>query len=383
MKTQVAIIGAGPAGLLLGHLLYEAGIDTVILENRNESFLRANWKGGLLETDIAQFLIKNGVGERLQGEGIRIKGVHFHVNGNHQQITFKDKLPILYNQHDIVGDLIDKRKAAQLPIIFEGKAQRYEELDTSNPRIHYTLDAALHTLDCEFIIGCDGYGGISRRVIPISTRKEVKEELPYAWLDWLVDAPASIQEPIYAWHPEGFALQIPTSDGKTNFHLQVKRGTEKDDLPPVVEIWQQLETRLNTKINQGTIVKQKLDYMRQFHTNNWQYGRLYIAGDAAHVVERTGSKGINMAFADAIYLGEAIISFYKNEDQQALTNYTNRVLVRTLKVKEFTSWFTALLHINMEEPVKEKESQAQKILATLMDKASIDQLIKYHIGLPL
>ena len=383
MQTQVAIIGAGPAGLLLGHLLQQAGIDTVILENRNENFLQANWRGGMIEPAIAQILIDNGVGEQLQKEGIQVAGIHFHYNGQKQRVVLGEQHPIIYNQHDIIGDLINVRKKSQQPIIFEGKGQRYEGLDTSNPKIHYTLDAALYQLDCEFVIGCDGFRGISRRVIPASTRKETQEELPYAWLDWLVDAPAIIKEPIYAYHSNGFALQMPTSDGKTQLHLQIKRGTEKDDLPSETELWQQLEIRLNTELNRGKIIQQKLDYMRHFHTQNWQHGRLFIAGDAAHVVERTGSKGLNMAFADAIYLAEALIAFYKNRDRTGLDNYTSRALIRTLEVKKFTAWFTKLMHVNLEESKVEKEPQFREINNLFKNKIAIENLVKNLIGLPL
>ncbi len=383
MQTQVAIIGAGPAGLLLGHLLQQAGIDTIILENRNEKYLRANWRSGMIEPAIAQFLIDNGVGEQLQKKGIKVGEIHFHYNGQKKSIAFGDKNPIIYNQHDLIGDLIDIRKKSQQPIIFEGKGQRYEGLDTPNPRIHYTLDAALYQLDCEFVIGCDGFRGISRRVIPVNTRKEIKEELPYAWLDWLVDASATIKEPIYAYHPNGFALQMPTSDGKTRLHLQIKRGTEKDDLPSESALWQQLETRLDTKLNRGKVIQQKLDYMRHFHTENWRHGRLFIAGDAAHVVERTGSKGLNMALADAIYLAEALITFYKKEDKFGLNNYTHRALTRTLEVKKFTAWFTKLMHVNLEESFVEKELQFQELSNLFEDKAAVENLVQNLMGLSL
>ncbi|MFK7982667.1 MAG: 4-hydroxybenzoate 3-monooxygenase [Saprospiraceae bacterium] len=383
MQTQVAIIGAGPAGLLLGHLLQQAGIDTVILENRNETFLRANWRGGMIEPAIAQILIDNGVGEQLQKEGIKVEGIQFHYNGEKQRIVFGDKHPIIYNQHDLIEDLIDIRRTLQQSTIFEGKGQRYEGLDTPNPRIHYTLNAALYQLDCEFVIGCDGFRGISRRVIPASTRKEIQEELPYAWLDWLVDAPPRVKAPIYGYHADGFALQMPTSDGKTRLHLQIKRGTEKEDLPSEGELWQQFEIRLNTKLNRGKVIQQKLDYMRHFHTQNWQNGRLFIAGDAAHVVERTGSKGLNMAFADAIYLASALIDFYKKGDRTSLDNYTNLALTRTLEVKKFTAWFTKLMHVNLAASSVEKVAQFQEISNLFKDKAAVENLVQNLIGLPL
>ena len=387
MKTQVAIIGAGPAGLLIGHLLGQQGIETVILENRNERFLRANWRGGLLEPAIAQFLMANGVGERLQKEGLEVSGIRFHINGKKQRLDLSKststKRPVIYNQHDLVGDLIDLRKANKQPIIFEGKGQRYEGLATPSPRIHYTLNAALFTLDCEFVIGCDGFRGISRRVIPTASRKEIKEELPYAWLDWLVDIPPTVNEPIYACHPNGFALQMPTSDGKTRLHLQIERGTEVDDLPTESALWQQLETRLNIPLNKGEIIQQKLDYMRHFYTHNWQQDRLFLAGDAAHVVERTGSKGLNMAFADAIYLAEALIDFYKKADSSGLDNYTNRALTRTLKVKGLTAWFTKLIHLLPAQTQVEKEQQFRALSRQLNNQVAESKLLQHFIGVPL
>ncbi|MFK7946929.1 MAG: FAD-dependent monooxygenase [Saprospiraceae bacterium] len=382
MQTQIAIIGAGPTGLLLGHLLQQAGIDTVILENRNEHFLRANWRGGMIESAIAQVLIKNGIGEQLQKKGIEVSRIYFHYDNQKTHLDFTDKKPIIYNQHELIGDLIDKRKTLQQPIIFEGKGQRYEGLNTANPKIHYTLNAALYQLDCEFVIGCDGFRGISRRVIPASTRKEIKEELPYAWLDWLVDVPAKIQAPIFAYHPNGFAAQMPTSDGKTLLHLQIKRGTEKDDLPNDAELWQELEKRLNTPLNRGKTLRKTLDYMRHFHSQNWQHERLFIAGDAAHVVERTGYKGLNMAFADAIYLAKALIYFYKKGDKSKLNNYTNQALGRTLEIKKFTTSLTQLLHTIPEASTLEKEAQSQEITELFEDKVAVENLVQNWIGLP-
>lgn len=386
MKTQVAIIGAGPAGLLLGHLLYRAGIDTIILENRNEPFLRRNFKGGMIEAAIAEFLINNGVGERLQKEGIKVEVINFQTNGQMYPLVLESKAgkyPILYNQHDIIGDLIDQRKANGQPLIFEGKGQRYEGLQTPTTTIHYTLNAALHRLTCEFVIGCDGFTGISRQVIPRNIRKEVSVDLPYAWLDLLIDAEPTSNQPIYAYHSAGFAMQTPTSDGKTRFHLQIERGTEVDDLPSMDELWNQLEIRLNIIPNRGKVLQRKLDYMRHYHTQIWQHEHLYIAGDAAHFVERTGSKGLNMAFADAIYLAEALIQFYKKGAKKPLNNYSQRCLERTLKIKEFTHWFTKLLHPLPSQSKVEKAQQAQSILAQLEHKTAKHKLINQLVGLPL
>jgi len=316
---KVVIIGAGPAGLLLARMLANHNIDCVILENRNESFLRKNNRGGFLEHDIIQLLQKELTNNQIQEIGRVIKEIHFQLIG--KKITLplgkaSQKQAIIYDQKNIVADLLESLKADKVPIIWEAKGQRYEGLTEDEVKIIYTLNGHIHSMTGDYVVGCDGFRGISRRSIPNKLRQEIKEELPYAWLEWLVEKTPSEDAPIIAFHSNGFAMQMPNANSQTRFYMQVKRGTEMDDLPSMEEIWADMETRLEVTLNRGSMENLKLDYMRFFRTDKMQHGRLFIAGDAAHQVPRFGSKGLNMAFADAARLAKGFIAFYKKNNSK-------------------------------------------------------------------
>ncbi len=377
---QVVIIGAGPAGLLLARMLANQNIDCVILENRNESFLRKNNRGGLLEHEIIQLLQKEIPTNQILEKSKVINQIRFQIDGEKIVLPLDqsaEKQAIIYDQKNIVADLLESLKADRMPIIWEAKGQRYEGLTEDKVKIIYTLNGQIHSMTGDYVVGCDGFRGISRRSIPNKLRQEIKEELPYAWLEWLVEKTPSEAAPIIAFHPNGFAMQMPNANGQTRFYMQVKRGTEMDDLPSMEEIWDDMENRLAIAINRGSMENLKLDYMRFFRTDKLQYGRLFIAGDAAHQVPRFGSKGMNMAFGDAAKLAKGFIEFYKNNNPVLIENYSQNCIQANSPKMEKTRRFNQLFHKEESRDYKEK---VQEIHQLLTKKLSKNELIQYLIG---
>lgn len=378
---QVVIIGAGPAGLLLARMLANQQIDCVILENRNEAFLKHNNRGGFLEQEVAQLLQRENINNQIQEKGKAIHEIHFHLNGEKLKLSLEEetaqKAPIIYDQKNVVMDLMESLKADNVPIIFEAKGQRYEGLTADIVKIVYTLDGQLYSLTADYVAGCDGFRGISRRSIPKKIRQEVQEELPYAWLEWLVNKRPTISSPIIAFHPNGFAMQTSNANRQTRFYMQVERGTEMDDLPPVEEIWTDLETRLGTTVNLGAMEHQKLDYMRYHTCEPMQHGRLFIAGDAAHQAPRLGSKGINLALKDAAKLAIGFIEFYKNSHSTLLDNYSQSCFKENSPVIEMAKHFNQLFH--KEERI-DYTQKLQRIHQLLTDDTQKQLLRQYLIG---
>ncbi len=381
MHKQIVIIGAGPSGLLLARMLSNRGMDCLILENRNEAFLSKLNRGGFLEGKIVSTLLKEKASQRLAAKGIPLTQINFQINGEHIPLSLKanssKKQAVIYDQKNLVFDLIESLKVDDIPIIFEAKGQRYEGLESDKVKIVYTLDGQLHDITCDYVVGCDGFRGISRRSIPRAQRTEAKEELDFAWLEWIVEGEPESKVPIIAFQKDGFAMQTINVNNQTRYYFQIERGTEVDDLPPQEEIWDELEKRLGVKTSRGEMFNKKLDYMRFFFSNLMQHGRLFIAGDAAHQVPRLGSKGINMALADAINLAEAFDAFYNLNEKIFLDSYSSLCLGENLIKLEYTVYLNQIFHKSKTHAF---EAQVKEIKDLLTQENKKQKLIEFLVG---
>lgn len=386
MKTQVGIIGAGPAGLLLARILYNNGISSVILENRNEKYLRERLRAGVQEQGTVETFIAEGVGDKLKKECMIHDGIHFHFNGEKHHINVKNltdgKVVTVYGQKNITNDMIDKSHEDEMTIIFEAKAQRLEGLDTKNPVIHYSLDGRMHILECDFVAGCDGFHGISRPSIPKEKRNIYEHEFPYSWFGILAEAPPISHDVIYAHHPNGFALQSMRGPELSRLYIQCPNGTDPDAYEDDY-LWDELDLRLGIKNNRGKIIDKGVAPMRSFVCDNMQHGRLFIAGDAAHIVPPTGAKGMNLAVADVKVLSKGLIDFYKNKDEDILNRYTEICLRRIWKVERFSWWVTNTFHIEPGQSQFDTQMQMATLSYLVDSKIGGSSFAENYVGLPI
>lgn len=335
MHRAVAVIGAGPAGIMLTKMLLNRGIDIILIENRNEKYLRRLNRGGYLNQANYDLLLHEADSEYWSEKAIAIKKKIIVTDGQKDIVPIhdhSDESAWILDQTNICNQLLDELKNDKCPILWEAKAQRYLGLDQDKVKIIYTQNGQLHDMTCDYVVGCDGYRGISRRSIPQAVRNETKEELPLAWLEWRSEIEYPISNPILAIHNTGFAMMIRDSQGGSRYYLEIERGLEVNDLPNEQSLWESLEKRLDTSLDKGVMQNKIIDYMRCFYTDMMQYGRLFIAGDAAHQVPRLGSEGINMALADAARLAKAFELFYEKQDSSQLENYTKDSLRENLPV---------------------------------------------------
>ena len=390
MRTQVGIVGAGPAGLMLSHLLHLEGIDSVVLENRSRASVEATLRAGVLEHGTVELLKSTGVGKRMLGEGAVHKGIELRFGGRGHRIDFVDltggKTIVLYAQHEVLKDLIAARLAAGGTILFEALDARLDNVDTDAPRIRFGLDGQPRELACDFIAGCDGFHGVSRAAIPESRRTEYARTYPFGWFGILTEAPPSSPELIYAHHPRGFALVSTRSPEIQRLYFQcdphddVERWSEE-------RIWSEFRTRLATSDGwapcEGPVVQKNIVAMRSFVCEPMQYGRLFLAGDAAHIVPPTGAKGLNLAVADVWVLARALVAFYREGRRDLLDRYSQAALARVWRAEYFSWWMTSMLHtVPGNDPFQERLQLAELAYVTT-SRAKAVTLAENYVGLPL
>ena len=351
MQTQVGIIGAGPAGLLLSHLLASHGIDSVVLENRSREYVENRVRAGVLEQRTVDLLIQAGLGDRLQQEGMQHHGIEIRFNNKAHRINFSEltdgKGITIYGQQEIVKDLINARLADGGEIKFNVSNVELKKLTSENPVIEYSVNTSTEKLNCDFIAGCDGFHGISRSSIPRGSIKSFDRTYPFAWLGVLVDAPPSSDVLIYANSPDGFALHSMRSPSITRNYIQC---APEDTLEEWSDdrVWQVLHDRLETiedwKLTEGNILEKSITPMRSYVCETMRHGRLFLAGDAAHIVPPTGAKGMNLALADVNCLSAALNSWYETGSEGRLANYTENRLRHIWRGEHFSWYMTSLLH---------------------------------------
>jgi p-hydroxybenzoate 3-monooxygenase len=348
-RTQVAIVGAGPAGLTLAQLLHGAGIDSVVLEARSREYVEARIRAGVLEHDVAELFVQAGVGERLRREGLVHTGVELQSGRERHRIAFDEltgRTIVVYGQTEIVKDLIAARLETGRPLLFEAGDVSLHDLETERPRVRYVHERSEEELECEFVAGCDGFHGVSRPSIPAGVQREFRREYPYGWLGILAAVAPSSDELVYAHTERGFALLSMRSPELSRLYLQCAPD-EDLALWPDERIWEELQHRLGVDgwtLHEGEILEKGVTPMRSFVVEPMQWRRLYLAGDAAHIVPPTGAKGLNLAVRDVAALAEALVSWYRDGHVALLEAYSETCLRRVWRAEHFSWWMTTMLH---------------------------------------
>ncbi|MFO7301425.1 MAG: 4-hydroxybenzoate 3-monooxygenase [Acidobacteriota bacterium] len=389
-QTQVAIIGAGPAGLILGHLLHQRGIDSVILERRDRDYVIERVRAGVLEQGTVDLLREMGLAERLDREGMRHEGLYIAFDGTRHRIDLAGltggRAITIYGQNEVVRDLIEAREATGRPLYFNVSNVSLHELDTRRPFVRYIQDGTARQLRCDFVAGCDGFHGVSRRSVPEGVFTTYERGYPFAWLGILAQAPPTSDELVYSLHDRGFALFSMRSPAVTRLYLQVDPDENLDDWSDD-RIWNELLVRLRTSDGWepavGPIFQKGITPMRSFVVEPMRYGRLFLAGDAAHIVPPTGAKGLNLAAADVWRLAGAIADHYAANDDTGLDTYSARGLQRTWWAQRFSWWMTSTLHRSTDGSPFDHRRQRAELDYLVQSKAAMTSLAESYAGLPL
>ena len=350
MRTQVGIVGAGPAGLTLAHLLHREGIESVVLENRSRDYVEHRIRAGVLEQAIADLLVDAGVGARLQREGLVHHGIELQFDGERHRIPLSEladgRTIVIYGQTEVVKDLINARVDADLPLLFEVADVSIHELESDRPRIRFGHEGAQHELECDVIAGCDGYHGVCRPSIPAGVLREFSREYPFGWLGILAAVAPSNDELVYSHHERGFALLSLRSPELSRLYIQCRPDEDLAGWPDE-RIWEELQIRVGLdgwSLAEGPVLEKGVTGMRSYVAEPMRYGRLFLAGDAAHIVPPTGAKGLNLALHDVRLLAEAIVDWYRTGRGELLDAYSEACLRRVWRAEHFSWWMTSMLH---------------------------------------
>ncbi len=387
MRTQVGIIGAGPAGLMLARLLRLQGIDSIIIENRDRAYIENRIRAGLIENWATELLIELGVGERLQREGLRHSGTNIGINGKLHHLDFEalvGKGITVYGQQEIVKDLIVRRLADGGDLLFEVEGVSIHDIETDRPKIRFTHEGRAQEIDCDFIAGCDGYHGICRPSIPEGLLNVFERDYPFGWLGILSESAPPDHNLIYSYTDEGFALYTMRSPILSRLYLQCDHDEDIATWPDA-RIWEHLHRRLGgaRKLEEGKILQKGVTAMRSFVIEPMQHGRLFLAGDSAHIVPPTGAKGMNLAFADVVYLSRALEIFYGGKGNGRLETYSATCLRRVWKAQRFSWWMTQIMHRFPHETAFDRRRQLADLDYLTGSGTAMKSLAEQYVGLPL
>jgi p-hydroxybenzoate 3-monooxygenase len=389
VRTPVAIIGAGPAGLTLAHLLHRQGIESVVVETRDRAYIESRVRAGVLEQPTVDLLDEIGLGDRLKREGMPHHGVRLRFDGVSHRLDFADLAGAgitVYGQQEVVKDLVAARLDDGGEILFGVTDVRIEGIDTDRPRVLFTSsDGVAQVLECDIVAGCDGFHGISRASVPAPALTVHERVYPFAWLGILAATAPSCDELVYARHADGFALHSMRGPSVTRQYLQVPEGTDLADWPDD-RIWEHLRRRLghggDFVVEPGPITERGVTAMRSFVAEPMQFGRLFLVGDAAHIVPATGAKGLNLAVADAVVLSYGLGHHYATGGWEELARYTERCLARVWRVQHFSWWMTTLLHRDDAGDAFDERLQTAQLTRVITSRAAAVELAENYTGLP-
>jgi p-hydroxybenzoate 3-monooxygenase len=387
MRTQVAIIGAGPAGLLLGQLLHKQGIDNVILERQTGEHVLGRIRAGVIEQITVDLLDQAGVGARMHQDGLVHDGVQICVDGVRHRISFKEmtgKAVMVYGQTEITKDLMDGRAACGAPTVYSAHDVKLHGISTDNPSVTYRAGGIAHEIKCDFVAGCDGFHGVSRKSFPPGVIMEHERVYPLGWLGILSDTPPVSEELIYVRHSRGFALCSMRSPTRSRYYLQCSLAEDVDAWPDD-RFWEELRPRLDAEARErlvtGPSIEKSIAPLRSFVAAPMRFGRLFLAGDAAHIVPPTGAKGLNLAASDVRYLSQALVEYYAQKSSAGLDHYSERALARVWKAERFSWWMTTLLHKISENPF-DHQLQLAELDYLFRSKAAATAFAENYVGLP-
>ncbi len=399
LRTQIGIVGAGPAGLFLSHLLHLQGIESIVLESRSRQYVEDRVRAGVLEQGTVDLMKETGVGERLAREGLTHDGVELRFNGRSHHVNFKElvggKAVYVYGQNHVVADLADARIAAGGRLFYEAQDASVHDFSDATlgphpsllPQICFRCEGEPHEIHCDFIAGCDGFHGVCRPSIPESAITIYDRVYPFGWLGILAEAPPSTDEIAYTYHERGFALLSMRSPTLSRLYIQCSPDEDINEWPDG-RIWEELHKRSaladrSWKLNEGPVLQKGVTGMRSFVAEPMQYGRLFLAGDAAHIVPPTGAKGLNLAVSDVRVLARAFAEFYHSGKRELLDKYSAICLRRVWKVQRFSWWMTSMLHRFPDENAFDRRRQRAELDYVTSSHAAAQSLAENYVGLPL
>ncbi|RCK33852.1 4-hydroxybenzoate 3-monooxygenase [Thalassospira profundimaris] len=387
MHVPVVIIGSGPAGLLLSHLLHVQGIESVILERKSRDYVEGRIRAGVLEMGTVDLMKRVGVDARMNKEGIIHGGIYISVNGKRTHVNMEEltggSTVMIYGQTEVTKDLIAARLAHGGEIVFEAEDVSLHDIDSDKPRVRYVKDGTETELSCDYIAACDGFHGVGRKTLP--GVQEFEKVYPFGWLGVLAHAKPVADELIYAKHERGFALCSMRSETVVRHYVQVPITDKIEDWSDD-RFWAELRTRLGEEdaelVNEGDVFEKSIAPLRSFVAEPMQHGRLFLAGDAAHIVPPTGAKGLNLAASDVHYLSEALIAKYKNNREDLLAGYSDTALARVWKAERFSWWMTSMLHTFGDQKEFDGRIRDAELQYILSSKAGLTNLSENYVGLP-
>jgi p-hydroxybenzoate 3-monooxygenase len=385
VRTQVGIVGAGPAGLMLGQLLARGGIESVVVESRSREYVEHRVRAGVLEQASARLLREAGVGERMDREGIVHSGIYLQFDGERHHVPFEElarSAIVIYGQTEVVKDLIAARVAAGLPLLFEAEAVGVHDIESDRPRVELVDDGARRQLECDVVAGCDGFHGVCRESMPDRVLETFSREYPFGWLGILAGVAPSMDELVYAHSDRGFALLSLRSPSLSRYYVQVTHDEDVAEWPDD-RIWEELKLRTAVDgwtLQEGPVLEKGVTGMRSFVCEPMQHGRLFLAGDAAHIVPPTGAKGLNLALRDVGVLAETLLEWYRTGDNSVLARYSDRCLRRVWRCEHFSWWMTMMLHLEPDRDDFDRKLQLAQLRQVTTSPAAARMLAENYTG---